>query len=182
MKVQQNNFTIFTLFSLVLFITGCSTFMVKDTEGLRLAYEDIDLASSKGVELKGLQYIPVQQRQEAIDLYREAKASLNGYLQKAITDAAGYTVENTANSYTQARCKEKVTVFNNKVNQLREANIFKNVALKPVEDWKPTAVFVITEIKKLHEQEQKAAYDRFEKTVKGYFMKNYEELAGGKQK
>jgi len=180
MKVQQNIFTIFTLFFLALFLAGCSTFNVKETEGLRLAYVDIDRASSKGVELKRLQNISLQQRQEAIDLYQEAKASLNGYLQKAITDAADYTVDNTADSYSQAGCNGKVTVFTEKVNQLRQANTFQYAALIKIEDWKPTAVSVITKIKELHDQDQKAAYDRFEKTVKGYFMKNYEELAGVK--
>lgn len=159
------------------FLTGCSTFQVKNTEGLRLAYEDIDRSTSKAVELRKLKNITDQQRNEASDLYRDAKSSINSYLQQAITDAADYVVDNPVDGYLATQSTEKVSVFRKKVNELRgsaPAPVDKSVAL--VIPWIPPAVTVITEIKKLHDQSQKAAYERFEKTVKESLMKNYEEL------
>ena len=160
------------------FLTGCSTFQVKNTEGLRLAYEDIDSSTSKAVELRKLKNITDRQRNEASDLYRDAKSSINSYLQQAITDAADYVVDNPVDSYLATQSVEKVSVFRKKVNELREtapSPVDKSVELAI--PWAvPLAVTVITEITKLHDQSQKAAYERFKKTVKESLMKNYEEL------
>lgn len=154
-------------------LTGCTSFKVKNTEGLRLAYEDIEQASSKGVELKSMKYINDRQRQEAADLYRDAKAALNSYLQQAITDASSYTVDKPAETYAACGADKKVALFRAKVNDLRG----RTPAAAAV--WIPIAVEVITEIKKLHDQEQKAAYERFEQTVKKYMMKDFDELPAG---
>ncbi len=170
----MNTLKYVSLLVAALLLTGCSQFQVKNTEGLRLAYEDIDRASSKGVELKSLKNITEPQRQEAADLYREAKAALNGYLQQAITDASGYIVDKSAESYVSTKAADKVASFQKKVSELR------GHAIASVGEWIPVAFQVIAEIKKLHDQEQKAAYERFEKTVKAYMMKNYEELPSGK--
>lgn len=163
----------------VFMLTGCAQFQVKNTDGLRLAYEDIDRASSKGAELKSLQNVTEQQRQGAADLYREAKATLNSYLQQAITDAASYTVDKNAESYASTKASEKVSSFQSKVNELRASARGETKAFAG--EWiAPVAERVITKIKELHDQNQKAAYERFEKIVKEHMMKNFEELTDGK--
>jgi len=171
MKIEPGLIALLLLPVIALALGGCS-FNVVDTEGLRLAYEDIDRASSKGVELKGLGEIPDDQRREAVDLYREAKASVNGYLQQTITDAADYEVNSPAASYTQTGSGEKVAAFVDQVDDLRSGK----AAPKSAAVWIPIAVSVVTEIQKLNDQNQRAAYERFERTVKEHMMKSYEDL------
>lgn len=151
-------------------LTGC--FSIKNTDGLALAYEDIDRASSKASELKTLANISDLQRNQAADLYREAKASINSYLQKSITDAADYTVDQPAESYTATGASAKVNAFVKRVGDLR------GVAPDSV-IWVPLAAAAINEIVKLHNQAQEAAYKRFVDTVNKYMMKNYEEIPSG---
>lgn len=156
----------------VLLFVGCKSFQIKNTEGLGLAYEDVDRASSKAVQLKSLENVSEEQRQEAVELYRDIKAVINGYLKKAITDASSYTVDQNVESYKSTGATEKVLAFQEKVNELRSPINMTSV------DWVPIAIEAIEMIVKLHDQDQKAAYERFVDTVERYKMKNYEELPG----
>jgi len=162
---------IYLLVAITLLLTGC-TFQVKNTDGLRLAYEDIDLATSKGLELKALKNVDKQLRQQAIGMYQDAKATINGYLKQAITDAAGYTVDKPAESYIATKAHEKVSSFQAKVDKLSVK--FRIQAFPGVMEG--VAVIVIKAILEQHDQNQKAAYGRFKETVEKYMMKNYVEL------
>ncbi len=159
------------LVAITLPLTGC-TFQVKNTEGLRLAYEDIGLAESKGLELKALKNVDKQQRQEAVGLYQDAKATINSYLQQAITDAAGYTVNKPAESYIATKAHEKVSSFQAKVDELSPKFLIQAIpGVVPV-----IVGPLIERILEQHGQNQKEAYERFKKTVEKYMMKNYVEL------
>ena len=155
-------------------LSGCTKFQVKNTDGLGLAYADIDLASSKGSQLRAMSNVNEPQRQQAADLYREAKAVINSYLQQSITDASGYTVDKNAQSYATTKGSEKLAAFQKKVGELQ------GTTTASVGEWIPLAALAIAEIRKLHDQDQKAGYERFVATVNKYMMKNYEELPGGK--
>ena len=158
-----------TISCLLLSLTGC--FSVKSTEGLRMAYENVDLAHSKAVELKTLKNVTDAQKQEAADLYRTAKSKVNGYLQESITRAASYTVNEPAESYEKTKASESVNNFERKVNQLRGRAPASAAAILPI------VTIAIEEIVKLNGEAQKAAYDRFTQTVNKYMMKNYEEVS-----
>lgn len=119
----MKSFAIAVIMGTSLLLGGCTTFQIKNTDGLMLAYEDIDRASSKGIELKMLSKISEEQRQKAADLYREAKHSVNAYLQSAIIDAADYKVDKNSDSYKATGIHEKVVEFQNKVNELRQPRI-----------------------------------------------------------
>lgn len=157
----------------VLFVSGCA-FKVKNTEGLRLAYEDIDRASSKAVQLKSLVDIDESKRREAADMYREAKAGANSYLNQVITDAADYKVEEPAARYRKLDVGEKVSAFRQEVDSLAA-----NASSEKAAEWIPIAAEVLGKIKDLHDEEQEAAYKRFVDTVTQYKMMHYEELPGG---
>lgn len=171
--IYMSRFARITSIVMVLSLTGC--FSIKNTEGLRIAYEDVDLAQSKASELKALKNVTEAQRQEAADMYRNAKSKVNAYLQGTITRAASYTVDEPANKYTETKASESVTEFKEKVNQLRgPERKFKEMAMVI-----GIAVIVIEEIVKLNNEVQKAAYDRFTQTVTKYMMKNYEDIRAG---
>lgn len=170
---------IFMMSSLLsaLLLTGCTNFQVKNTDGLRLAYEDVERASSKGSQLRALTNVTDAQRQEAANLYRDAKAVINAYFQQSITDASAYVVNENAESYKATKGSEKVAAFQKSVNVLQGTT---------TKEWFPVATSVVTsiieEIINLNDQEQKAAYDRFVATVNKYMMKNFEELPSGRRK
>ena len=179
--------TIYILLAIIILpFTGCS-FQVKNTEGLRLAYQDIDLATSKGIELKTLENVDAKQRKEAENLYREIKAEINSYLQQAITDAADYTVNNPKESYIAIDANEKVLSFKSMVDRLgtrfpRNQAMLNQFHAKystkdfPIFGASDLAITVINTILELHNQNQKAAYERFKETVNKYMMKDYTEL------
>ena len=160
------------LVAVTILLNGCM-FQVKNTKGLQLAYQDIDLATSKGLELKALKIVDKQQQQEAVGLYQDAKAAINSYLQQAITDAADYTVNEPEESYLETEARKKASVFKAKVDELRARSATKAFPGVVVQE---LAVIVIDAIFELHGQSQKAAYERFIETVEKYMMKNYTEL------
>ncbi|QSA96516.1 hypothetical protein [Methylococcus sp. EFPC2] len=160
-----------TMSCLLLSLTGC--FNVKNTDGLRLAYEKVDWAQSKAAELKTLKNVTDAQRQEAADLYRLAKSKVNGYLQDSITRAASYTVDEPAEKFTTTEAPESVNRFEKKVNQLRGRTTASAAVIAPI------VAIAIEEIVKLNGEAQKAAYERFTQTVNKYMMKNYEEISTG---
>jgi len=174
------------LIKIILPLTGC-VFQVQNTEGLRLAYEDIDLATSKGIELKALENVDAPQKKEAVDLYRDVKATINSYLQQAITDAADYIVNNPEESYIATKASEKVLSFQSMVDSLsqkfpRNQAMLDELKAKysttdfPIFGVSDLAITAINAILELHNRNQKAAYERFKETVTKYMMKNYSEL------
>jgi hypothetical protein len=119
-------------------LTGCAftAFTVKNTDGLALAYKDIDRAHSYALELKSMEdKIPEQARSEAKDLYIHAKAEINSYLQKAIINALDCIVDNPKEEYMATQGKAKVDAFENKVKELRGMVIKEGV----LQAWKPSS-------------------------------------------
>ena len=157
----------------ILGMTGCA-FTVKNTDGLELAYKDIDRASSYASELKSMGGIPKREEDEAADLYRKAKSEINSYLKKAITDASDYTVNNPEEEYLTTKGTAKVDAFEKKVKELRRIRISVVPPLMPISG---TAIEAIIEaIWKINQKAREEGRKRFEETVTKYMMKSYEEI------
>lgn len=150
-------------------LTSCA-FTVKNTDGLKLAYEDIDRASSYASELKSMSAISKPDEDKAADLYREAKSEINSYLQKAITDASDYEVNNPAEEYLTTKGTVKVDAFENKVKELRPLRVLA----APV--WVPIFEAAIIAIWDLNQKAREEGRKRFEETVTKYMMKRCEEI------
>lgn len=159
----------------ILLLSGCETFKVKNVEGLQMAYRDVDMAASKGSQLRSMSNIPDDQRQTAADLYRAAKATINGYFRVTITDASTYTVEKDAESYNKTNGHQQVIAFSQKVDelQLSKSEKFNPTVINTVA---PVAKIAIETILSLNDKKQQAAYDRFTATINNYMMKDFEEL------
>ena len=150
-------------------LTSCA-FTVKNTDGLALAYKDIDRASSYASELKSMGGINKTDEDKAADLYREAKSEINSYLQKAITDASDYEVNNPKEEYITTKCIVKVDAFENKVKELRSIRTFV------VPAWIPIVETAIKAIWDLNQTAREEGRKKFEETVTKYMMKPYEEI------
>lgn len=169
---MRNRYAFALLFGCLLTMTaGC--FSVTDTGGLERAYQDIDLAASKASELKALPAVSDADRAAAADLYRNAKAKVNAYLQGAITRAADYDVNEPVEAYERTGAPADVQAFQARVNVLRGPAPASTATVAAV------ATLVINEIVNLNNQAQKAAYDRFTSTVTQYMMENYEDIPPG---
>ena len=152
-------------------LTGCITaFTVKNTEGLHLAYRDIDRASSYASKLISMRGIPPKSLEEAADLYRQAKSELNSYLQNAITAASDYDVNNPKEEYLATQCTPSVDAFEKKVKELRG---FRPMSASA---WIPIAEAVINKIWELNQKAREGGRKSFEETVTKYMMKNFEEI------
>jgi len=66
-----------------LMLAGC--FEVKNTDGLRAAYEKIELAYPLVVEIDAKQNLQAKDKQVLMDSYNEAKASVNSFLKDVKT-------------------------------------------------------------------------------------------------
>ena len=150
-------------------LTGCA-FTVKNTDGLALAYKDIDLASSYASELKSMGGITKLEEDHAADLYRQAKSEINSYLRKVITDASDYEVNNPKEGYLTTKCTAKVDAFENKVKELRPIRMF----ITPV--WIPIVDAAIKAVWDLNQKAREEGRKKFEETVTKYMMKPYEEI------
>ncbi len=169
---------IFVIFIVVgIALTGCTKFRVKNIDGLELAYGDIYLAHSGARELKSLQNVPEKQMHEARKMYNEAQSSVNSYLDKTITEAAGsFKVEKTADSYSSTSSNEKIIKFRRKVSEIGGFSIM-SVDLLP-----EIILSLLGKIKELHDKEQEAAYLRFKSMVEENKMKNFEDLPARRSK
>ncbi len=67
-----------------LMLVGCG-FGVKNTEGLRAAYEKIELAYPLVIEIDARQDLKGKDKQALVDSYNEAKASINSFLEEVKT-------------------------------------------------------------------------------------------------
>lgn len=165
----------------ILLLSGCETFKVKSVEGLQMAYSDVDMAASKGSQLRSMSNIPENQRQTAADLYRTAKATINAYFRLTITDASTYTVEKDAESYNKTNGHQQVIAFSQKVDELQltsSSPSLKSEKFNPtvIDTVAPVAKIAIEIILSLNDKKQQAAYDRFTATINNYMMKDFEEL------
>jgi hypothetical protein len=168
-------------FLVAMILTGCGGFKVKNTEGLYLAYKDIDRASSYASELTAMKDIPKKNFFDAKDKYTQATNVLNGYLMKAITDAADYEVNNTKEEYLATGGTAKVDAFEKEVRLLRP---MKQKGAAAVAAIIPIVVPVAeAAMKAITEADQKAkdkGLDVFTKSVEKYKMKPFEEIPEGK--
>ncbi len=162
-------------------LTGCA-FTVKNTDGLALAYKDIDRASSSASELKSMDGITKPEDDDAADLYRQAKSEINSYLQKAITDASDYEVNNPKEEYLNTMGTAKVDAFENKVKELRLRHISKSVlTVAVVSSWAPIFEAAIEAIWEIHQKAREEGRKTFEQTLTKYMMNSYEEIPVAKR-
>jgi len=170
--MKKTHFAFLILIVVSIFgLTGCA-FTVKNTNGLALAYKDIDRAASYASELKSMGGITKLEEEDAADLYRQAKSEINGYLKKAITDASDYTVNNPEEEYlTTTNGTAKVDAFENKVKELRRIHI-----MSAVPAWIPVFEVVLKAIWDINQKAREEGRKIFEETVTKYMMKSYEEI------
>lgn len=177
--MKKTHFAFLILIVLSIFgLTGCA-FTVKNTDGLALAYKDIDRASSYASELKSMDGITKLEEEDAADLYRQAKSEINSYLKKAITDASDYTVNNPEEEYlTTTNGTAKVDAFENKVKELCRIR-----SMYVVSAWTPAVVVdvIIDIIWEINQKAREEGRKRFEETVTKYMMKSYEEIPAAKR-
>jgi hypothetical protein len=178
--MKTKSLGILTMFFLVaMILTGCS-FKLKNTEGLYLAYKDIDRAADYASELKAMKDIPQEDFFGAKDKYIEAKNVLNAYLMKTITDAADSEVNNTKEEYLATGGSGKVDAFEKKVKLLRPIEKKGVAAAAIVSTVIPVAEAAIKAIMEANQKAKDKGLEVFTKSVEKYKMKPFEEIPEGK--
>jgi hypothetical protein len=180
-NMKTKSLGILTVFFLVaMILTGCK-FTLKNTEGLHLAFKDIDRAADYASELKAREKdIPQKDFFKAKDKYIEAKNVLNGYLMKTITDAADYEVNNTKEEYLATGGTAKVDAFEKEVKLLRPMEQKGVAAVAIISAVKPVAEAAIKAIMEANQKAKDRGLDAFTKSVEKYKMKTFEEIPEGK--
>jgi len=153
---------------------------VKNTEGLQLAYQDIDRASDYASELKAMKDIPQVDFFRAKDSYIEAKNVLNAYLMKAIADASDYEVNNPKEEYPTTGGPAKVDAFEREVKLLRPMEKKSVAAAVIVSAWIPVAAEAMKVIMEANEKAKDKGLNMFTTSIEKYKMKTFEEIPVGK--
>ena len=107
------------LFVLVtcLMLAGC--FKVKNTDGLRAAYEKIELAYPLVVEIDARQDLKAKDRQALIDSYNAAKASVNSFLKDVKTKSVD-VVDVPKEAFEKDTIIKAMTMHRNNVTKVAE--------------------------------------------------------------
>ena len=154
------------VFLLSCMIMACS-FQVKNTDGLRAAYEKIELAYPLAAEIADRKDLNEKDRQTLIDSYNEAKAAVNSFLKDVKTKSVK-VVDVPLTAFEKDRAKEKIEKFINEAKAARE----KTRAIGP-EVIVAIAVPVIETIWKLNQESEKEAYERFTKIIDENLMVDF---------
>ena len=168
------------IFSIVI-IPGCS-FKIINTDGMQLAFQDIDRASDYASELKAMKDIPQTDFYRAKDSYIAAKNVLNGYLAKAITDASDYEVNNTKEEYLATGATAKVDAFEKEVKSLRPTPKlgFGLPSAAVISPSMPVAKEAIKAIMEANEKTKDKGLNLYTTSVEKYKMKSFEDIPVGK--
>jgi outer membrane murein-binding lipoprotein Lpp len=182
--MKTKNFIIITALLLsTLIFAGCG-FKINNTDGLQLAYEDIDSTSSYASELKAMKdvtkHISQGKFNAARDKFNTAKTKLNGYLQNAITNASDYKVDNPKEEYLKSEAPVAVAAFKEEVQSLRPRRN-KGVPIATIIPIIiPIAEKAIDAIMKADQMAKDKGLEAFKTSVEKYMMKNLEEIPTGK--
>ena len=147
----------FLLIIMCMMLAGC--FKVKNTDGLRAAYEKIELAYPLVIEIDSRQDLKGKDRQVLVDSYNEAKASVNSFLEDAKTKSIS-VVDIPKEAFEKDSASQKIDKFISDVKASRE----KGKAIPPAVVFE-IAALIIDKIWELHNENEKIAYERFVKII-----------------
>jgi len=149
-------------------LAGC--FKVKNTDGLRAAYEKIELAYPLVIEIDARQDLKAKDRQALIDSYNEAKASVNSFLKDVKTKSVS-VVDVPKEAFDKDSANQKIDKFINDVKASRE----KGKAIPPAVVV-AIAVPIIEKVWELNNENEKEAYSRFMKIIDDNMMVEFDQV------
>lgn len=152
-----------------LLLTGC--FEVKNTDGLRAAYEKIELAYPLAAEIKRKTGIEDEKRQAVIDSYNEAKAAVNSFLEDVKTKSVK-TVDISRDTFEKDKANTAIDKF------IRDAKIARGRSPASTGTGLLIAGAVIDKIWELHQKDENEAYNRFIKIIDDNKMVEYSKVPG----
>ena len=153
--------------------SGC-VFTVKNTDGIHAAFHDMELAYPLATEIRQNTSLPAGKVAEVKDSYNEAKAGVNSFLEVVKIKASTYTVDIGEDVYKNDKASKAMADF------IEKAHAARGVRLMGMESVLVIAAPIIEEIVKLRDQQQKEAYDRFQKVIDENKMVEWEKTPGGK--
>ena len=159
---------VFLVIVMCMMLAGC--FKVKNTDGLRVAYEKIELAYPLVVEIDARQDLKAKDRLALIDSYNEAKASVNSFLRDVKTKSVK-VVDVPKEAFEKDRASQKIDKFISDVKASRE----KGKAIPPAVVV-AIAVPVIEKVWELHNENEKEAYERFMKIIDDNMMVEFDQV------
>lgn len=156
-------------------LAGC--FEVKNTDGIRAAYEKIELAYPLAAEIKARQNLEEAKRQTLIDSYNEAKAAVNSFLEDIKTKSVKI-VDVPRDTFEKDRANELIDKFIRDAKASRETS--KALEIASVGAAISIVVPIINEIWKLHQEDEKDAYNRFVKIIDDNKMVEFSKVIANK--
>lgn len=158
------------LFVLVtcLMLAGC--FKVKNTDGLRAAYEKIELAYPLVVEIDARQDLKAKDRQALIDSYNAAKASVNSFLKDVKTKSVD-VVDVPKEAFEKDKASQKIDKFISDAKASREEGKAIPAAVIVA-----IAVPILEKVVELHNKNEKEAYERFTKIIDESMMVEFAQV------
>lgn len=151
-----------------LMIAGC--FKVKNTDGLRAAYEKIELAYPLVVEIDARQDLKAKDRQALIDSYNEAKASVNSFLKDVKTKSVD-VVDVPKEAFEKDKASRKIDKFINDAKASREGGKAIPAAVVVA-----IAVPILEKVVELHNKNEREAYERFTKIIDESMMVEFAQV------
>lgn len=150
-------------------LSGC--FEVKNTDGLRAAYEKVELAYPLAAEIRKKPALDNKTRQEVIDSYNEAKAALNSFLEDAKTKSVK-TVDIPREAFEKDKASKLMDDF------IRAAKLARGRAPASAEAIILIAGAIIEKIWELNKKDDKEAYDRFVEIIDKNKMVDFSKVPG----
>ena len=159
---------VFIVLVTCLMLVGC--FKVKNTDGLRAAYEKIELAYPLVVEIDARQDLQAKDRQDLIDSYNEAKASVNSFLKDVKTKSAK-VVDVPKEAFEKDKASQKIDKFISDAKASREGGKAIPAAVVVA-----IAVPIIEKVWELNDKKEKEAYERFTKIIDENIMVEFPQV------
>jgi hypothetical protein len=167
-KKMKRTGVVFIVLVTCLMLVGC--FKVKNTDGLRAAYEKIELAYPLVVEIDARQDLQAKDRQDLIDSYNEAKASVNSFLKDVKTKSVK-VVDVPKEAFEKDKASQKIDKFISDVKASREGGKAIPAAVVVA-----IAVPIIEKVWELNDKKEKEAYERFTKIIDENIMVEFPQV------
>lgn len=170
-----------------LMLAGCITFQVKNTDGLRAAYEKIELAYPLAAEIGARQDLEAQRRQALIDTYNEAKASVNSLLYD-VKQKSVEVVDFPKEAFETDEASQKIDKFISDAEASRPSRATPSAVPETEGYGLPSAIpglgyeaaefamGIVEAIWRLHKEDQQEAYERFMKIIDANKMVEFDQV------
>ena len=149
-------------------------FKVKNTDGLRSAYEKIELAYPLAAEIAARKDLKAKDRQALIDSYNEAKASMNSFLKNVKTTSIN-GVDVPKDAFERDRASQKIDEFINAAKASRKEEEGEKAI--PVAIVVAIAAPIIDKVWELTQKNKKEAYERFTKVIDDNMMVDFNQVS-----